>query len=103
MNGLNTLRIKESDRIRAVKTELQKFGVECDEPGRGILELKKFSSRISGPVTVSTYEDHRMAMAFAAMAILHPGVAIENPDVVKKSYPKFWEEVKKLGGEMNFE
>lgn len=94
--GLNTLRIKETDRIAAVKRELQRIGVRCDEPGRGMLDIRNFDGKIESPLRISTYDDHRMAMAFAPLAIKFPGMIIENPDVVKKSYPGFWEEVGKM-------
>lgn len=96
MCGLNTLRVKETDRISAVKNELAKIGVNCEEPGSGMLEVKTFNGNMQSPLSISTYEDHRMAMAFAPLAIKYPGLIIENPGVVKKSYPGFWEELKKI-------
>lgn len=96
MCGLNTLRVKETDRISAVKTELAKIGVNCEEPGAGMLELKNFSDYLQEPLSISTYEDHRMAMAFAPLAIRYPGLMIEDPAVVRKSYPGFWDEVKRI-------
>jgi 3-phosphoshikimate 1-carboxyvinyltransferase len=98
--GLNTLRLKETDRIAALKTEFAKIGVTTEEAARGLLEVKTFDEKISSSVEIKTYEDHRMAMSFAPLAIKYPGLSIGNPDVVKKSYPGFWEEIKKLGGEM---
>ncbi len=98
--GLNTLRLKETDRIAALKSELAKMGVSCEEPGRGMLEVKNFDGKLNSPLEIKTFEDHRMAMSFAPLALKHPGLLIENPDVVKKSYPGFWNEIKKLGGEM---
>ena len=96
MCGLNTLRVKETDRISAVKNELEKIGVHCEEPGSGMLEIKSFSDKIQSPLSFSTYEDHRMAMSFAPLAIKYPGLIIEDPEVVKKSYPGFWEELEKM-------
>jgi 3-phosphoshikimate 1-carboxyvinyltransferase len=96
MTGLNTLRIKETDRIRAIIVELAKLGVDCTEPGRGQLELKNFPSQFTSPSSIATYEDHRMAMAFAPLGIHFPGIEIENPDVIKKSYPGFWDELEKI-------
>ncbi|HEU4718142.1 MAG TPA: 3-phosphoshikimate 1-carboxyvinyltransferase [Bacteroidia bacterium] len=100
MCGLNTLRVKETDRIAALKNELAKIGVKCEEPAAGLLDIRSFDGKTVSPLTISTYDDHRMAMAFAPLAIKHPGIVIENPGVVKKSYPGFWEEVKRVGGKM---
>lgn len=94
--GLNTLRVKETDRISAVKNELAKIGVNCEEPGPGMLELKNFSDHLQSPLTIATYEDHRMAMAFAPLAIKYPGIIIEDPEVVNKSYPGFWKEIERI-------
>lgn len=101
MRGLNTLRVKETDRIHALITELKKFGAECTEPGKGLLEIRTFDGAVSSPLEIETYEDHRMAMAFAPMAILYPGLKLEDPSVVGKSWPGFWEELKKLGATIN--
>jgi 3-phosphoshikimate 1-carboxyvinyltransferase len=94
--GLNTLKIKETDRVEALKKELAKMGVTCEEPSRGLLEIKTFTGKADAHLHINTYMDHRMAMAFAPLAIKYPGITIENPDVVKKSYPGFWEEVAKF-------
>ena len=94
--GLNTLRLKETDRIEALKSELAKIGVGFEEASRGLLEVKTFDGKGDSPINIKTFNDHRMAMAFAPLAIMYPGINIENPDVVKKSYPGFWEEVKKM-------
>ncbi|WP_421750478.1 3-phosphoshikimate 1-carboxyvinyltransferase [Croceimicrobium sp.] len=91
--GLQTLRIKETDRIAALQNELQKFGEAC-AVGNDFLHLKGgFRASFQ---SIATYGDHRMAMGFAALALLHP-IAIENPEVVTKSYPAFWEHCKVLG------
>lgn len=97
MRGLNTLRVKETDRIQALVTELKKVGVGCSEPGRGILEINSFSGQTENDVVIETYEDHRMAMAFAPLAILNPRLQMREANVVVKSWPKFWDELKKLG------
>ncbi|HTL80219.1 MAG TPA: 3-phosphoshikimate 1-carboxyvinyltransferase [Bacteroidia bacterium] len=94
--GLNTLRVKETDRVKALKIELAKLGVHCEEPGRGMLEIKTFDGKVQSPLKIATYEDHRMAMSFAPLGIKFPGIEIEDPHVVKKSYPGFWEEVGKI-------
>ncbi len=95
--GLNTLKVKETDRVHALKTELAKIGVKCEDAGKGILEVKSFDGKVESQLSVKTYEDHRMAMAFAPLGIKYPGLTIEDPDVVKKSYPGFWDELKKFG------
>jgi 3-phosphoshikimate 1-carboxyvinyltransferase len=94
-SGLETLKIKETDRVNALYQELKKINVLFEEQGDG-------SCTVSGTATFrntpqfSTYEDHRMAMAFAPLAMFHE-VNIEAPEVVEKSYPDFWEDFEKLG------
>jgi len=96
-NGLHTLRIKETDRITALKNELKKINVE-------VVILNDHSLKIILPTQVhtpnapiATYEDHRMALAFAAIAMKLDYVIIEHPDVIQKSYPGFWNDLKKTG------
>lgn len=93
--GLESLRIKETDRIQALQQELNKLGATfLEDHGKWVLtpsQRKEFNS-----LSFSTYLDHRMAMAFAPLATI-TNVTIENPDVVKKSYPKFWEDVRGIG------
>lgn len=101
MRGLNTLRIKETDRIHAMITELKKAGVEAAEPEKGIIEIRTFDGPVQQPLEIETYEDHRMAMAFAPLAIRYPGLILHHPDVVGKSWPGFWEELKKLGASIS--
>lgn len=95
--GLKTLRIKETDRIDALKIELAKVGVEIIPTGKRGDDGMKISgkAKLNHP-TFATYEDHRMAMAFAPLALLGK-INIEEPDVVKKSYPEFWKDFKVLG------
>lgn len=100
MTGLESLRIKETDRIAAMQTELAKFGVKLTEETPGFWEMEPPRELPSGPVTISTYEDHRMAMAFAPMAQKVP-LVMEEPEVVKKSYPGFWDDCKKYGLEIS--
>lgn len=95
--GLESLRIKETDRIAALQNELQKFGVRLYEIANGAFSLD--GSFIMSHQTVSTYNDHRMAMAFAPLALLDK-ITIENPEVVAKSYPDFWQEMKQVGFEI---
>jgi len=93
--GLESLRIKETDRIKALQYELKKIGATFLEDGaRWVLQPGKLNSQKN--VFFNTYLDHRMAMAFAPLAAIMD-ITIENPDVVRKSYPKFWDDVTSLG------
>ncbi len=94
ITGLETLKIKETDRLKALKNELEKCGgiLEITE---STLELKPFEKFID-KVTIKTYNDHRMAMSFAPLKLLFP-LKIENPEVVEKSYTEFWEDMKEYG------
>ena len=96
-SGLQSLRIKETDRIAALQNELQKFGVKLEEISDDVFELSG-AFRMSYQ-TIKTYNDHRMAMAFAPLALLGK-ITIENPEVVEKSYPNYWEEMKNVGFEI---
>lgn len=92
--GLHTLRIKETDRMAALQTELQKLGVQLHAPDGTTLTFSPSADRPSPPadlsVSIDTYEDHRMAMAFAPAAYCFPYLDIRHPEVVTKSYPDFW-------------
>lgn len=93
--GLQSLRIKETDRIKALQQELAKLGTTfLEENGKWILTPSK--NRDFGSLSFNTYLDHRMAMAFAPLATL-ADVCIEDPAVTRKSYPGFWEDVKSFG------
>ncbi|MFD1165712.1 3-phosphoshikimate 1-carboxyvinyltransferase [Sphingobacterium daejeonense] len=94
--GLETLKIKETDRILALQTEIAKFGAELIADGE-TYHLK--TENVSDPrnLTISTYEDHRMAMAFAPLALVFQQVIIEEPEVVEKSYPMFWDHLQQQG------
>lgn len=97
--GLETLRIKETDRIAALQHELLKFGATLTEPRPGELKWdgkKNFPGSEEEPV-IETYNDHRMAMAFAPMALTGTPVIIRNPEVVTKSYPGFWDDLASVG------
>jgi 3-phosphoshikimate 1-carboxyvinyltransferase len=98
-SGLKTLKIKETDRISALQTELAKFGAVLTEPELGELawDGKIDDSIKSETQIIETYHDHRMAMAFAPMAIAGFNLQINDPMVVTKSYPKFWDDLKKVG------
>ena len=94
--GLETLKIKETDRIKALQNELAKMGVKLIEKGQ-VYKLDCSEKLIPRHMLIHTYEDHRMAMAFAPLALVIPEVEIEDPGVVEKSYPAFWEDLKKVG------
>ena len=92
--GLQTLNIKETKRLIALKNELTKLGANLDITESS---LKLYKTReIKKNITINTYQDHRMAMSFAPLSIKVP-IFIENPNVVIKSYPKFWDDLKKAG------
>ena len=95
LTGLHSLRIKETDRIAALQQELEKFGVKTVAVGDEALRIYPDTCQVNGQ-QVHTYEDHRMAMAFAPLALLGP-LAIEDPKVVNKSYPSFWEDCVRAG------
>jgi 3-phosphoshikimate 1-carboxyvinyltransferase len=97
LNGLHTLKIKETDRLEALKKELTKLGAAIEITNESL--LLEVSSKINENVTISTYQDHRMAMAFAPLALKTP-LNIENADVVSKSYPDFWIDLKTIGFEI---
>ncbi|MBW4889272.1 3-phosphoshikimate 1-carboxyvinyltransferase [Mucilaginibacter sp. HMF5004] len=97
--GLETLKIKETDRIAALQNELAKIGVTLTEKGQ-VYKLDCSGKHIPEKVTIHTYEDHRMAMAFAPLALVIPQVEIEDPMVVEKSYPAFWSDLESMGYEI---
>lgn len=94
--GLETLKIKETDRIAALQNELAKIGVTLIEKGQ-VYKLDCSEKHIPEKVTIHTYEDHRMAMAFAPLALMVPQIVVEDPMVVEKSYPAFWKDLEKVG------
>ena len=90
LTGLHTLKIKETDRLEALKIELTKLGAPISVTNDS-LTLEQ-SENIKPNIRISTYQDHRMAMAFAPLALKVP-IVIENAEVVSKSYPTFWEDL----------
>ncbi|QNR82726.1 3-phosphoshikimate 1-carboxyvinyltransferase [Pedobacter riviphilus] len=98
--GLETLKIKETDRIAALQNELAKIGVTFTEDNL-VYTLNTDNLHFPDKVTFATYEDHRMAMAFAPLALLINEVEIEEMQVVEKSYPYYWEDLKKAGFDVN--
>lgn len=103
LSGLSTLKIKETDRIEALKTELEKLGAKVD-CGPDFIDLQG-ASHVSGQNSsvVMTYNDHRMAMSFAPLCLVMGSVRIDDPEVVRKSYPAFWEDLKSLGFSVNLQ
>lgn len=93
MTGLESLKIKETDRVAAMQNELKKIGANLTESDNTWILTP--SNSLSGQVTIETYEDHRMAMAFAPLSALMD-INIKEPEVVNKSYPGFWKELDKL-------
>ena len=94
LTGLHTLKIKETDRLEALKTELSKLGANISVTNDSL--TLESSSKIIENVTIKTYQDHRMAMAFAPLS-LKTSLIIEDAEVVSKSYPTFWKDMKSIG------
>ncbi len=96
--GTQTLKIKETDRIVALQTEMRKLGylLEADETGAWLSWNREMCTPDADPV-IATYHDHRMAMAFAPAALVRGGILIEDPGVVTKSYPDFWKDLERAG------
>lgn len=94
--GVHSLRIKETDRVAALIAELRKLGYVLRAEGDELLVWDGTRCEAESAPTIATYDDHRMAMSFAPAALCFGGLTIEHPEVVTKSYPGFWEEVKKL-------
>ena len=95
VSGVESLKIKETDRLLAMKNELKKIGCDFyEEDNYWVLE--KRSREIDDELSIDTYKDHRMAMAFAPLAS-KKSIIINDPDVVVKSYPTYWEDLKKVG------
>jgi 3-phosphoshikimate 1-carboxyvinyltransferase len=92
--GLDNLRLKETDRVQAVLNELNKIGVPAKAEGN---QLTILGNALTPPtVPFESYEDHRMVMAVAPLSMLFPEMMIEGPMVVSKSYPGFWKQVEKF-------
>lgn len=94
--GLASLRIKETDRLESMRKELSKLGfvINVANDSEMIWDGTKCEATMEA---IDTYEDHRMAMAFAPLAIKFPGLRINNPEVVSKSYPSYWDDLRRAG------
>ena len=95
-SGLGNLKIKETDRIAALIAESKKMGYVLHEIAEGVLQWNGEKCPVTQPICIDTYEDHRMAMAFAPAVFKTGTICINNPQVVTKSYPQFWEELSKF-------
>jgi len=95
--GLQTLRNKETDRIKALQNELIKFDWQLIEKKKNHFELSRRQEIYKEAILIDTYHDHRMAMAFAPLAIILGPFGVKNAEVVKKSFPQFWNELEKIG------
>jgi 3-phosphoshikimate 1-carboxyvinyltransferase len=93
IRGLHTLRVKETDRLTALQTELRKLGAEAAVDGD---TLRIDPPREVHPAEIDTYDDHRMAMSFAVVGTVAPGITIRNAECVSKTYPRFFEDLERL-------
>ena len=94
LNGLHTLKIKETDRLVALKNEISKFGAIVKITNDSLQLIAK--KNLKYDVEIDTYNDHRMAMAFAPLALKN-NIKIKNEKVVTKSYPTFWDDLQSIG------
>ncbi|WP_185852973.1 3-phosphoshikimate 1-carboxyvinyltransferase [Blattabacterium cuenoti] len=101
LKGLETLKIKETDRLRALKNELFKFGIKIKITNSCLEITDFFQKEINSKININTYQDHRMAMSFSPFGLLYP-IQIEDPNVVEKSYPDFWKDLKYLGFSIDY-
>jgi 3-phosphoshikimate 1-carboxyvinyltransferase len=95
LTGLETLKIKETDRLLAMQIELRKINAQLENNNSGSTYLAPNQDIQAPKQPFATYHDHRMAMSFAPLSLLFP-IEIENEEVVSKSYPKFWEDISKV-------
>ncbi|HQV37222.1 MAG TPA: 3-phosphoshikimate 1-carboxyvinyltransferase [Flavobacterium sp.] len=94
LEGLHTLRIKETNRLEALRVEFSKLGAMIITTDTGLIIAP--STKINENISINTYQDHRMAMAFTPLAIKVP-IIIKDSEVVSKSYPSFWEDLESIG------
>lgn len=97
LNGLQTLKVKETDRILALKNEFFKFGISIDVTLNSIACQSYSPIALTSKYYIATYNDHRMAMAFTSLCLLFENIIIEDAEVVSKSYPEFWNDLKRVG------
>lgn len=97
IKGLHTLPLKETNRIAALKNELKKIGISLKKTNNNFyIAVDKKKTYNLTPIKFSTYNDHRMAMSFAPLAILMKNIIIEDAECVSKSYPSFWEDMEQI-------
>lgn len=97
LSGAGTLRNKETDRLEALKTEMLKLGAILETPAEGMLEWDGRRRPVEQLPVFDTYDDHRMAMSLAPLAVAIPGIVINDPQVVTKSFPGFWDNLRQMG------
>ena len=102
-SGLQSLKIKETDRMAALITEMRKLGYLLKETDGSVLSWEGERTQADENPAIDTYEDHRMAMAFAPAAIKLNELRINNPQVVSKSYPHYWEDLQNAGFQLTEE
>jgi 3-phosphoshikimate 1-carboxyvinyltransferase len=100
LTGAQSLRIKETDRIAALQQEMGKLGFRIHESQPGVLEWDGKKSPAEKSIQIETYDDHRMALAFAPAALYFPGMVINDIEVVTKSYPNFWNDLRLVGANL---
>ena len=98
ISGLGTLKVKETDRLVALQNELEKIGCRTEITQNSIKSLEFFES--NSEISIVTYNDHRMAMSFAPFCLIK-SLTIENPEVVEKSYPSFWQDFAQITEKTN--
>ena len=98
LTGLHTLKIKETDRLKALKIEIEKLGAKVNITNTSFELID--SSKIKSNISIDTYNDHRMAMAFAPLGLKVP-ITINNAAVVSKSYPSFWDDLLRIDFDQN--
>ena len=99
LSGLHTLKIKETDRIEALKKEFIKLGVDNIKTSDNTIYFKG-DLQLNNNIKIETYQDHRMALSFATLAVIID-ISIESPNVVSKSFPNYWKNLKTLGFKIN--
>lgn len=97
ITGLRTLRIKESNRLEALRTELMKLGYVIKIESNDSMSWHFERCTPLPQPRIATHGDHRMAMALSLASVKHPGLVIEDAEVVSKSYPQFWEQMRNAG------
>ena len=99
LSGLHTLKIKETDRIEALKKEFIKLGVDNIKTSDNTIYFKG-AKQLNNNIKIGTHQDHRMALSFATLAVIID-ISIESPNVVSKSFPNYWKNLKTLGFKIN--